>query len=116
MGDDGEQKKKAHKAEISIHVPRVGDDKAVPTVQKPNHLFQSTSPVWGTTIRSARKGISLRFQSTSPVWGTTNPIVQQLFVYKFQSTSPVWGTTTDIGYNSRREIISIHVPRVGDDK
>ena len=34
---------------ISIHVPRVGDDLAPPTVEPLERTFLSTSPAWGTT-------------------------------------------------------------------
>ena len=56
-------------------------------------LFQSTSPVWGTTPCSLRDAEVYKFQSTSPVWGTTQAIPQCTLSRKFQSTSPVWGTT-----------------------
>ena len=124
-------------------------------------LFQSTSPVWRTTIFPCRVLPSSRFQSTSPVWRTTltypdtvpnqlyfNPRppcggrlafgILLLFVLSFQSTSPVWRTTVYHNNYLRRSIfqstspvwrttgdvniinnyiaISIHVPRVEDDR
>ena len=35
--------------DISIHVPRVGDDAAAEPMQAAMDAFLSTSPVWGTT-------------------------------------------------------------------
>ena len=33
----------------------------------------------------------------------------------FQSTSPVWGMTDEVNLVAQLRIISIHIPRVGDD-
>ncbi len=102
---------------ISIHVPRVGNDKP----QKPTislTQFQSTFPVWGTTTTSITlvKALNL-FQSTFPVWGTTVLLsMMRSLVIRFQSTFPVWGTTRDIKLNGGVRLISIHVPRVGNDQ
>ena len=80
---------------ISIHVPRAGDDLDVHIEQSYLCVFQSTSPVRGTTRGYvSRKSDGIIFQSTSPVRGTT------------QSNSISKG---DNG-------ISIHVPRAGDDQ
>ena len=57
--------------DISIHVPRVGDDRYIDGL-----------PVWRTA-----------FLSTSPAWGTTSTGSQVLEVISFLSTSPAWGTT-----------------------
>ena len=101
--------------------------------------FLSTSPAWGTTTlficqcyhlthfyprppRGGRPyhsgnptGIML-FLSTSPAWGTTTMATGGDDVYTFLSTSPAWGTTVQIYNRTRGVIISIHVPRVGDDR
>ena len=58
---------------ISIHVPREGDDLS----------------------RLAAGDASVLFQSTSPVRGTTNIFFPNLDEVPFQSTSPVRGTTSD---------------------
>ena len=148
--------------EISIHVPRVEDDKGygrgAPRRRNFNPRppcggrllgystlillpeFQSTSPVWRTTLICQLLGRrDILFQSTSPVWRTTfagavysptafdfNPRppcggrpVQVRNVTKqsaFQSTSPVWRTTVTFSDEGTEEVISIHVPRVEDDK
>ena len=39
---------------ISIHIPRVGDDCGEPANKKETEIFQSTSPVWGMTLRRRR--------------------------------------------------------------
>ena len=103
------------------------------------HRFQSTSPVWRTTQSSrrgrgggnhfnprppcggrpnpdSRKRSKERFQSTSPVWRTTPTVSVSATYRQFQSTSPVWRTTQSRGRGGEEEKISIHVPRVEDDK
>ena len=57
------------------------------------------------------------FLSTSPAWGTTfsGDLLQRRGV--FLSTSPAWGTTLAGQAREIRPVqISIHVPRVGDDR
>ena len=78
---------------ISIHVPREGDDSR-----------------WAIAIFSPRV-----FQSTSPVRGTTKVTRAWASDVAFQSTSPVRGTTIAPTLLSRSMTISIHVPREGDD-
>ena len=107
---------------ISIHVPRMGDDRRSPISwsDRPSMRFLSTSPVWGTTavqhnaLQDAQAQISIHvprmgddagfraaftagriFLSTSPVWGTTRRAGRQPpDRCGFLSTSPVWGTTS----------------------
>ena len=79
------------------------------------YQFQSTSPVWGTTGWECAPPSDKQFQSTSPVWGTTCVHAPTRQPMTFQSTSPVWGTTSAIAAILGVPIISIHVPRVGDD-
>ena len=56
------------------------------------------------------------FQSTSPVRGTTVKIFQiRPSPCEFQSTSPVRGTTLIVCLLVPEPHISIHVPREGDD-
>ena len=56
------------------------------------------------------------FQSTSPVRGTTDGRSRSTEAnFKFQSTSPVRGTTKEQGHKHLTDEISIHVPRAGDD-
>ena len=41
---------------ISIHVPRVEDDRRGVEIRNSEHVFQSTSPVWRTTVRCESRG------------------------------------------------------------
>ena len=79
--------------QISIHVPRVEDDIRALILSMLYTKFQSTSPVWRTTVSRATL-CSLQ---------------------SFQSTSPVWRTTGEWGVDGAVYFISIHVPRVEDD-
>ena len=47
------------KAYISIHIPRVGDDRRLWTLISAASPFQSTSPVWGMTLPVVSRGGSL---------------------------------------------------------
>ena len=67
-------------------------------------------PLRLTSVRSARI-----FQSTSPVRGTTTITLYRCLAMRFQSTSPVRGTTEPVQLRVPEGAISIHVPRAGDD-
>ena len=56
---------------ISTHIPREGDDGQNPYIAPLALIFQSTSPVVGTTRWRANTGERGTFQSTCPVGGTT---------------------------------------------
>ena len=58
----------------------------------------------------------VKFQSTSPVWRTTSVALSSHEYKPFQSTSPVWRTTRAVVHILAKIGISIHVPRVEDDK
>jgi len=101
--------------DVSIHVPRVGHDfhyailpltvarfnPRAPCGARPLKTldgdeipkFQSTCPVWGTTIATIHNVMYKMFQSTCPVWGTTSGVMSTICCCVFQSTCPVWGTT-----------------------
>ena len=124
---------------ISIHVPREGDDLAYSASCGARRLFLSTSPARGTTgwfakikeetkyfyprpPRGGRPAQELRiiryirFLSTSPARGTTaKASLTFLAPPEFLSTSPARGTTRPFGGNQLHVVISIHVPREGDD-
>ena len=102
--------------DISIHVPREGDDHAGAADRGEILLFQSTSPVRGTTPPPPPCGTPWAFQSTSPVRGTTSSPRASWSMPLFQSTSPVRGTTDIPDVHVDHVIISIHVPREGDDR
>ena len=72
MGDDHHVQDIRDNLTISIHVPRMGDDLRIREVTMQYTIFQSTSPVRGTTAgRIGTAQIQMVFQSTSPVRGTT---------------------------------------------
>ncbi len=124
---------------ISIHVPRVEDDDSKYSVNNTARNFNPRPPCGGRLQQAKEQPLPHRFQSTSPVWRTTLHIWRVFTVdFKFQSTSPVWRTTmTDTRMLSERKhfnprppcggrlfvpahcrvptAISIHVPRVEDD-
>ncbi len=79
---------------ISIHAPRVGGDRSTTLNTEAWPVFQSTPPVWGATWRPSRRFRCCIFQSTPPVWGATSAFCRA----------------------PRREVISIHAPRVGGDR
>ena len=80
--------------DISIHVPREGDDLWLYQAWGHRKIFQSTSPVRGTTAVEERLNqLTEGFQSTSPVRGTTPAAAGRRRRSGFQSTSPVRGTT-----------------------
>ena len=79
-----------------------------------------------------------QFLSTSPAWGTTAALFEEIMQRDgfyprpprggrhcepkrwsrpgpFLSTSPAWGTTGRQGRGRQHRVVSIHVPRVGDD-
>ena len=56
------------------------------------------------------------FQSTSPARGTTAGGTFPVYATEFQSTSPARGTTRSEALLGYIGVISIHVPREGDDR
>ena len=103
--------------DISIHVPRVGDDRLGRSWSIGCSLFLSTSPVWGTTQARPPDGAQIKaFLSTSPVWGTTVFVVKKSVERRnFYPRPPCGGRRPLCLELQRRQVISIHVPRVGDD-
>ena len=102
---------------ISIHVPRVEDDGVYLSVCRRVRRFQSTSPVWRTTKRMFRPtNAAYHFNPRPPCGGRRAIINLGGGGERFQSTSPVWRTTCPALVRPRLSPISIHVPRVEDDK
>ena len=91
--DDGTHAERAFKLNISIHVPRVEDDLMQNLQQVFLYQFQSTSPVWRTTVEDETK---LQVPSIS------------IHVPRVEDDA---GTVTQ----AQAMQISIHVPRVEDD-
>ena len=80
-------------------------------------LFQSTSPVWRTTSRPCLSwNTTSYFNPRPPCGGRLVRLFNCAIHLVFQSTSPVWRTTFDKSSPQRELSISIHVPRVEDDK
>ena len=79
---------------ISIHVPRVEDDSTRGRARELGFYFNPRPPCGGRPIVDCINQANATFQSTSPVWRTTSK-----------------KTGAD-----KSEFISIHVPRVEDDK
>ena len=79
---------------ISIHIPRVGDDRPDEVIHVAINPISIHIPRVGDDVRFQRfRHIRLRFQSTSPVWGMTEGQLRDCYAFA----------------------ISIHIPRVGDD-
>ena len=127
-----------HGQGISIHVPRMGDDPRYgvsapqtghfyprpPYGGRPSsveairaaHEFLSTSPVWGTTQRAELIATAREFLSTSPVWGTTANLSGAVLPDgNFYPRPPYGGRLCSILCATGERVISIHVPRMGDD-
>ena len=81
-------------SEISIHIPRVGDDAWKWTITESSPRFQSTSPVWGMTCQDCRREYWTVISIHIPRVGDDDE-------------RPVRGADY---------AISIHIPRVGDDE
>ena len=125
---------------ISIHVPRVEDDKYMHSPHIKETTFQSTSPVWRTTIYSnilsrfylisihvprveddvllcMMQILTRIFQSTSPVWRTTNKYKNEKYKRQnFNPRPPCGGRRAWTDSKGKMHKISIDVPRVEDDK
>ena len=124
-------------ADVSIHAPRAGRDRASRALPKPYpcfnprapcgarrinrkdgdmHIkFQSTRPVRGATRPSSPFPLAVPFQSTRPVRGATRGCGSSACPQEFQSTRPVRGATSDSCRVRRRSCVSIHAPRAGRD-
>ena len=80
-------------------------------------LFQSTSPVRGTTGTASTVGELSRVSIHVPREGDDAGCGSRKHPGgTFQSTSPVRGTTDAFTYDDFTAEVSIHVPREGDDK
>ena len=102
--------------DISIHVPRVGDDGQRNGAVLPSRRFLSTSPAWGTTPASFPVTHGVDISIHVPRVGDDNSAFSPFGdLSEFLSTSPAWGTTRRRSLPTQPARISIHVPRVGDD-
>ena len=106
----------AGQQQISIHVPREGDDLGEIGDKLLAVVFQSTSPVRGTTVILKQRIPVVNISIHVPREGDDgNKVVGWPRLKEFQSTSPVRGTTFTPLLASYSVTISIHVPREGDD-
>ena len=116
VGDDRGSAPPRQKPHISIHVPRVGDDGDPARRGRPSRYFYPRPPCGGRPRLFSHSSSVPSFLSTSPVWGTTGVSEVVVILDRFLSTSPVWGTTAASPVSEPVLRISIHVPRVGDDR
>ena len=101
---------------ISIHVPRVGDDEKRLEIRRKAHEISIHVPRVGDDIWNVGNAAGLYNFNPRPSRG--GRLLWQnagVRAYTFQSTSLAWGTTRARQFGHLSEIISIHVPRVGDD-
>ena len=118
--------------------PPCGGRQGKVTARREYERFQSTSPVWGTTLAVLFVYLYLAISIHVPRVGDDNAAhgvygILSISIHvprvgddgnsstayipctQFQSTSPVWGTTKEYNDIISSLDISIHVPRVGDD-
>ena len=101
---------------ISIHVPRVEDDQSSRYHKCLLLRFQSTSPVWRTTVYDGTFfDCSFDFNPRPPCGGRRLSILLHLSVCHFNPRPPCGGRHITTPGNLAKIIISIHVPRVEDD-
>ena len=101
---------------ISIHVPRVEDDPTTWLCMTRLTNFNPRPPCGGRLLQKVR-GIPLHHFNPRPPCGGRLARANTVLADKpFQSTSPVWRTTKPLTVSDLAIKISIHVPRVEDDR
>ena len=101
--------------DISIHIPRVGDD-AGAVVRRCGLVISIHIPRVGDDRKDVRPSErSISFQSTSPVWGMTQSILIAGQVSPISIHIPRVGDDMRLHVRTQNVDISIHIPRVGDD-
>ena len=101
---------------ISIHVPRAGDDDIIILLAFLLLLFQSTSPVRGTTLPRRKTQYSRKDFNPRPPCGGRQTVKPFTYLYHCISIHvPRAGDDAKPKYNASHKTISIHVPRAGDD-
>ena len=106
----------AYNAGISIHVPRVEDDLDLSLPHHSRRNFNPRPPCGGRRSKAVYSVCSALFQSTSPVWRTT--VISSSRRWKtanFNPRPPCGGRPPQREVKPYEEDISIHVPRVEDD-
>ena len=104
-----------HHRDISIHVPRMGDDAANGFGLYPGGYFYPRPPYGGRPMFGKSMSHSMLFLSTSPVWGTTYDLSDLASVGDISIHVPRMGDDPVLYAFRRAAHISIHVPRMGDD-
>ncbi len=100
---------------ISIHVPREGNDLGAYSSIRYGFHFNPRSPRGERPVHNCRPNDLVLFQSTFPARGTTHVAIVFVGLLPFQSTFPARGTTVEIRAFNYNRVISIHVPREGND-
>ena len=103
-------------ADISIHVPRTGDDKRFDVANTDDRNFNPRPPHGGRRLPPIWIPAAWQFQSTSPAWGTTPCRYIVIHRRVYFNPRPLHGgrPTSAVSVNGEYTI-SIHVPRMGDD-
>ena len=100
---------------ISIHVPRMGDDPDDDALGATDAISIHVPRMGDDSLSIRHPGRQTDFYPRPPYGGRPNAQGILCRSMQFLSTSPVWGTTTRVLVFQRRPVISIHVPRMGDD-
>ena len=101
--------------DISIHIPRVGDDRRDRSDDRYRDISIHIPRVGDDISKALRCYFLASFQSTSPVWGMTRLSIITLRGIRISIHIPRVGDDASRGILFSDFGISIHIPRVGDD-
>ena len=117
MRDDGENVLRGRPArEISIHVPRMRDDYISLAQTSIRFNFNPRPSHEGRHISPKIKNPATNFNPRPSHEGRLSARLSQKAKCLFQSTSLAWGTTKPVCRYCCMQCISIHVPRMRDDR
>ena len=116
VGRDCPHRQHRKHRKISIHAPRVGRDAhhATPSAVKITY-FNPRAPCGARRFCINGKLLGERFQSTRPVWGATLVSAKSHRHRKISIHAPRVGRDLVSAKSRRHRKISIHAPRVGRD-
>ena len=101
---------------VSIHAPREGCDKTLPSLPQPHQRFQFTHPGRGATIKSASAYDVLKVSIHAPREGCDRlPPAMTTILLGFNSRTPGGVRLGLVPVSVRDEDVSIHAPREGCD-